>query len=329
MTTPPALSDPDALRLLQASTLFEQLFGRPDSKLERQATVAALAAVMNLKNNNLDALIYQVASRQQTQNLENLTGASKPQISKIVLQKAKERLTDATATLILLIRTYLQRVSSKLSATEFVELLTTAIALLGDNHQSAKFSLPESKRLLYIALQTFGNQLSQPIPTLGESIPEPIAVLLARLVRCQKIIHASGFKSVLTDQAQRTHPLRLSTQAIRNAFVAHNIVIAGELNTNDGLDDVASTLLLTMQLQTTVTPTHKSEAEIAEQLNQAITEFKASYQPLIDLTQPCWDDALSVSSPLFTASNFATTGNSFTKLSSNSDDKSLNKETKP
>ncbi|MEM1251641.1 MAG: hypothetical protein AAGI69_04350 [Cyanobacteria bacterium P01_H01_bin.21] len=214
---------------------------------------------------------------------------------------------DAEATLILLVRTYLQRVSSKLSAAEFVELTKVAIALL---HTEQNLSLAESRRLLYIALQTFGGQLSQPIPILGEKIPKPIARLVARLVRYQKIVRTHGLKAVLLTLASQTleDATRLTPDVIRNVLKHHHITLAPSLSTQESLEDLANVLLFTLQLHTVPARATKSEREIAEQIDQAVIEFKTKYR---SVTQPRWDSDLSVSSPLFTPSNFEVASGDF------------------
>lgn len=314
MVTPSVPSTLDVLKLIKALELFEQTFGSPKSELELQATIGSLVAVMDLKDGNLDDLVHRIANYyQQTQSSEGAVDAAKYQVSPITIQEAKERLTTAEETLILLIRTYLQRVSSKLSATEFVEMAKAAVALVAKDQSNLSF--PESKRLLYIALQTFGNQLSQPIPALGEQIPKRTAKLLARLVRYQKIIRTGGLEATLMTLAAQTldsTAQRLSPDLIRSALKNSTVTIPLELDTQDGLDDLASALFFKLQLQTPSPRATKSEQEIAEQLNQAIAEFKTKYQPLTDVTQPQWDNDLSVSSPFFIPSNFETARNDFT-----------------
>ncbi|MGD1950798.1 MAG: hypothetical protein ACFB14_14290 [Leptolyngbyaceae cyanobacterium] len=218
-----------------------------------------------------------------------------------------DRLIKAEETLLLLIRTYLQRVSSKLSAAEFVELTKGAIALL---HTEQKLSLPESRRLLYIALQTFGTQLSQPIPVLGEKIPKRIARLVARLVRYQKSMRTHGLRAALLALASQTleDPTRLTPDVIRDVLKRSHIALASKFNTQESLEDLANVLPFTLQLQTAPPRGTKSEQEIAEQIDQAVTEFKAKYRPV---TQPRWDSELSVSSPLFTPSNFEVASGDF------------------
>ena len=93
------------------------------------------------------------------------------------------------------------------------------------------------------------------------------------------------------------------------------------------LDDIAKALLFTVQLQTSATPKTKSEQEIAAQLSQAVADFKTKYQPLADVTQPQWDNDLSVSSPFFVPSNFETASNDFSWLPSTIEDKTTKDET--
>ena len=328
MATSPVPSNPAVLKLTKALGLFEQTFGRSQSKLERQAMVGALAAVMDLKDGDLNELVHRVANYYQpTQSLEESADAAKYQVSAAIIQKAKERLTDAEETLVLLIRNYLQRVSSKLSATEFVDLTKAAIALLNSEQTEPKFSLPESKRLLYFALQTFRHQLSQPIPAIGTKIPKRLARLVARLARYQKITRTDGVQAVLAalvNQTLENTAQQLSPSLIRTALKNSKVAIAPDLDANESLDDIASALLFTMQFQTSATPTTKSEQEIAEQLNQAIADFKTKYQPLADVTQPQWDSDLSVSSPFFAP---GTASNDFAWIPSKIEEKSSKDDT--
>ncbi len=326
MTTQSVSSTPDFPRLLEALALFKQTFGNPKTELDLQATIGALAAVMNLIDDDLDDRIHQIANHhQQLKRPGKLIETVNQTALKSTIRQAKNRLTETEETLILLIRTYLQRVSSKLSATEFVELAKAAVTLL-DKDQS-NLSFPERKRLLYIALQTFGTQLSQPIPALGEQVPKPIAKLLARLVRYQKIIRTGGLETTLMTLVAQTLTLRLSPDMIRTALKNSTVTITPELKTQDDLDDLASALFFKIQLQKPSSIATKSEQEIAEQLDQAIAEFKAKYQPLTDVTQPQWDNDLSVSSSFFTPSNFATARNDFTWQPPYIEDKNSKDET--
>ncbi len=321
MVRPSVPSNPDAFKLIKALELFAQTFGSSQSQLELQAAIGALAVVMDLNDGNLNVLVHQVTSYyQQTQLHDKSVEAANDQISTAIIQTAKERLTDTEETLILLIRTYLQRVSAKLSAIEFIELTKAAIALLDHSSPDPKqpapqLSLPERKRLLYIAVQTFSNQLSQPIPVIGETVPKPIARLLARLVRHQKIIRTDGVKAVFAKLVAQTLAAKvpgLSLSLIRTALKNDHITIAPDLDTQDGLDDFARVLWFETQLQMPSPKGMKSAKAIAEQVNQAIADFKARYQPLADVTQPRWDNELSVSSPFFTPSNLEITSNEFT-----------------
>ncbi|MBX2865358.1 MAG: hypothetical protein KTR27_17545 [Leptolyngbyaceae cyanobacterium MAG.088] len=242
----------------------------------------------------------------------------------------KERLTKAEETLVLLIRTYLQRVSSKLTATEFVEMAKATVALLDQDPSGPSLSVPERKQLLDTALQTFGTQLSQPIPALGEQIPKRIAKPLARLVRYQKIIRTEGLDATLMTLATQTleniaQPL--TPETLRTTLENSKITIPPELTTQDSLDDLAKALCFKLQLRTPSPNATKSDQEIAAQLNQTIVEFKIKYQPLTDVTQPKWDSDLSVSSPFFTPSNFETAGNDFTWIPPHIEDKSSKDET--
>lgn len=331
MAMSPVPPNPDVLKLTKALALFEQTFGRAQSKLELQAIIGALAAVMDLKDGNLGDLVHRVAHfSRQAQSLGELADAAKYQLSEAIIQKAKARLTEAEETLVLLIRSYLQRVSSKLSAAEFVELTKAAIALLNSDPTDPKFSLPESKRLLYFALQTFHNQLSQPIPSIGTTPPERIVRLLARLARYQKIMRIDGVKAVLVTlvtQTLKNTAQQLSPGIIRTALKNSKVAIAPDLDANESLDDIAKALMFTVQLQTSATPKTKSEQEIAAQLSQAVADFKTKYRPLADVTQPQWDNDLSVSSPFFVPSNFETASNDFSWLPSTIEDKTTKDET--
>ncbi|NEQ53875.1 MAG: hypothetical protein F6K11_27715, partial [Leptolyngbya sp. SIO3F4] len=239
----------------------------------------------------------------------------------------KERLDEQEETLILFVRTYLQRVTSKLSAAEFIDMLQTAITLLGQESLVSKLSLPEARRLLYIALQTFGKQLSQPIPPLGEQIPERIAKLIVRLVRYQKIMRTSGMQKTLATLVTQTIAQQLSPETLRTVLKNSKITITPELDTQEGLEDLARALFFKVQLQTTSSITTKSKQDIADQLSQAIIDFKTKYQPLADITQPKWGDELSISSPFFTPSNFETASNDFAWLSSNFEEKNSKDDT--
>lgn len=203
----------------------------------------------------------------------------------------EERLIKAEETLILLIRTYLQRVSSKLSAAEFVELTKAAIAL----HPEPKLSLPEKNHLLHRVLETFGTDLSQPIPPLGEQIPQPVAKLISRLIRYQTISRTAGVSAALT-QLVASKPQLLTSESIRAAFEQGKVAISPDFNTQDAYNDVAAVLLFEQQRQLSSLQATPSEQNITDQVDQAIAHFKSKYQPLTNIAQPRQDAKLSVSS---------------------------------
>ncbi len=329
MTTQFISSNPDFFRLLQALELFTQTSGKPSTEVDLQAAIGALAVVMNLMDK--DPPIYQMAvDYQKLERSSGLIETTNHSALENIVQKARDRLTQNEVTLILLLRTYLQRVSSKLSAVEFFELTKAAIALLDHDQPETQLSLPERKRLLYKALQTFGTQLSQPIPTLGEKIPKQIAELIVHLVRYRKIICTDGVKAVfakLVAQSSQNKFQQLSPSLIRTALKNDNVTLAPDLDTQGSLDDFAKILLFERQLQTPPPKTTKSEQEIAEQMNQAIAEFKAKYQPLANVTEPRWDSKLSVSSPFFTFNNFETASKDFNWLPESDTEETLKDET--
>ncbi|MEA5465857.1 hypothetical protein [Leptothoe sp. PORK10 BA2] len=331
MATQSLASNPNSPRLLAALALFQQTFGKPKTELELQATIGALAAAMDLKDDDLDDLIHQVASYYQLlKHPDTLLETAKQTVLKSTIQKARDRLIETEETLILLISTYLQQVSPKLPATEFVEMAQAAVALL--HNEQSKLSFPESKQLLYLALQTFSNRLSKPIPTLGEQIPKRIVPLLARLVQYHKIIRTDGLEAALIPLAVQTLQKtvqRLNPEMIRTALANSRVTLAPELNTQEGLNDLSKALFFKLQFQTLSSRATKSEQETAEQLNQAITEFKTKYQPLTDITKPKWDDDLSVSSSFFIPENFATARDDFTGFPTDSENKSLKDDTNP
>ena len=331
----------DFLRLLEALQLFEQTFGPLKTELELQATIGALAASMNLVEDNLDDYIHQVSvcykqpnqpadpvDKPIEENLkENPIKAPYTAIQHTV-QTARERLAAPAATLLLLVRTYLQRVSSKLSADEFVDLIQAAIALLAKEQAGPTFSLAEGKRLLYIALQTFGTQLSQPIPSLGEQLPESIVRLVMRLTRYQAIIGIAGPKADLVRLVNNrlkntTRPL---SPGLIHAALSNS---TSELTRFDQaeLDDLSSILLFKVQLQASSPVVTESDQEIAEQLHQAIHEFQTKYRALPDITQPRWDDELSVSSPWFNSNNFETASSDFVWIPPKIEEESSKDET--
>ncbi|MEM7062126.1 MAG: hypothetical protein AAF572_03060 [Cyanobacteria bacterium P01_B01_bin.77] len=314
MSPQPFSLTPETLKLLNALEHYGQCFGKPNSAVELQATIGALAAVMDLP----DRLINQVAIyHQQVENSseEPFSTLAAPDST---IQQAKERLDTTEATLILLIRTYLQRISSKLSATEFIDLTQAAVALLGQ--ERPRLRLAEAQRLIYITLKTFDKQLSQPIPTLGERLPKPIDRLLARLVRHQKIIRTQGLETVVMPLAAVQ---QLSPDMIRTALANSAVTLAPDLDTQDGLNDLAH--IVRFKLQVTSARSTKSAKEIAIQLTQAISEFQSEDSG--DITRPAWDDDLSVSSLFFTPDNFATTSNDVPWSKTQNPGKTLKDET--
>lgn len=317
MSPRPSLLNPNSRKLLAALKHFEKTFGKSNSALELQAILGALATVMDLTDKSLDRLTQQIAANYpQLRSLENhLESANFLDFSRAV-QQAKKRLEHTEATLILLIRTYLQRVSSKLSATEFVDLTQTAVALLEP-------SLGEAQHLIYIALKTFGQQRSQPIPPLGQRLPNVIDRLLARLVRYQKIIRTENIETVVMPLT--TAPL--SPDRIYTALSNSAVILPPELDTQDGIDDLARIVRFKLQFKTVSARSRRSATAIAAQLTQAIAEFQAHYSPESKVAQPIWDNDLSVSSLFFTPDNFATAGNDFPWLPPKSSAKNLKDET--
>ncbi|ESA36912.1 hypothetical protein N836_04955 [Leptolyngbya sp. Heron Island J] len=332
MADPLAIFNPEAHRLLLAFELFEQTYGTRSSELESQATLAALAIGMGITDPNFDVFIQQLDHyRRQLDGLQQLEAsveATRQVVPTAILQQAKTRLASLEARLILRIRTYLQRVSSKLSAMEFVVLTKAAVALLEDARPELNVSLVERKHLLYVVLRTFGTQLSQPIPVLGEQVPKGVTRFVARLVRYQKIMRTDGVSAVcaqLVSLSPENRLQHLSPDVIRHVFKAHNIIVEPALDSQDSLGDFIKALLFESQLQTPSAA--KSELAIAQQIKQAITEFRAKYHAITEITQPQWEDELSVSSVFFTSGSFATASNEFSGLSHNQAEKTSKDET--
>ncbi|MFG6093946.1 hypothetical protein SPB21_01770 [Leptothoe sp. ISB3NOV94-8A] len=321
MVSPATLSNFDSQRLLIALALFEQTYGKARSDLECQAILAALIIVMDItgqeSGQELGISIYKLHHdyRQNyrqidwLERLDKYSDANGDAVLAAAVHQVKARLDDAAKTLIFLIRTYLQRISSKLSALDFVNLTKAAIAILNNAQPEPKLSLPEKKRLLYIALQTFGTQLSQPIPPLGTKIPTQITALVTQLVQHQKIMLTDGVKAFCANfiaqlPNNQSHPP--SVRFIRTALRNSNVKISKTLDTQENLYALASILFFEKQLQIQSPKAPKSEQEIIHQINQAIAQFRANYQSLAQISQPQWDNELSVSSQLFTANNFET-----------------------
>lgn len=230
---------------------------------------------------------------------------AKPYISSTVV--TKDYLTELEETLIVLIRTYLQRVTSNLSAQEFVDMAQAAVVLVDAELSTTPLSLSERKALLRAVLQAFGEQLSQPIPSLVAQIPEPILALIKRLIEYQKIMHRDGVEAdlnslltkLLKDNVHSLSPVNICT-----ALEDSNLINLPELKSQDSLNDLVNILCFKAQLQVeTSSKATEADPRIKNHIEQAIANFKAKYQPLIDVTQPMWDDDLSISSPLFKAKN--------------------------
>ena len=329
MADPLAMSNPEAYRLLIAFELFKQTYGAPSSELETQAFLAALATAMGIRGPKVHALIQQVEQyHRQGYGLQELSVEATGQVvPTIIIQQAKTRLASLEAMLILRIRTYLQRVSSKLAAAEFVMLTKAAVALLADEHPELNVSLVERKHLLFAALRTFGTQLSQPIPGLGEQIPRGVARFVTRLVRYQKIMGMDGVSAVCAQLVSPTsRSQHLSPGLIRHLFKGHNIIVEPDLETQDGLEDLTKVLLFERQLQTPSVA--KLELVIAQQIEQAIAEFKAK-STIAEITHPLWDQELSVSSVLFNPDTFATANNKGRRLSDDPPKETSRDETNP
>lgn len=325
MTSQSVFSNLNAVRLLQALELFAQTFGEPSTEVDLQATLGALVAVMDLKDRHLNVLVDQVANYyQQTQSCKDAVDVKNYQVSATTIHQAKARLTNAEERLSLLIRTYLQRVSAKLSAVEFVELVKAAIALLDHDQPTQHLSPPENKHLLYNALRSFGTQLSQPIPTFGQTIPKQIDNLIPRLARHQNLMATDGLKATLMSlvtQTLKNKAQQLTSSVIRTALKNSKITITPVLDTQDSLEDLTMVLRFESQLQApTIT---QSEQAIAEQMELVITAFKTQYQPPDLLTQSQWDSELSISSPFFNPDTFATARKDFTWMPENNPGKNL------
>lgn len=318
MATQPALPQPESIKLLNALALFARTFGKPTSDLALQATIGALAAVAFPNASDLNDIVRQTTIAHQQAQRRNPTETAAEAAAQIELQtiirEAKERLDKPKKALIIIIRTYLQRVSSKLSAAEFIEMTKVAIALLDQAQSGARFSLAEGERLLYSVLQTFGTQLSQPIPALGERRPQRLMQLVTQLAKYQKIIRSSGLETALLDLVNQTlkqTAQQLSPELIRTVLKNGTVIIAPEFDSQAGLDELAHALFFKIQLQLSSPRPAKTDQAIAEQLDQAVADFNAKYRPL-GITQPTWDDELSVSSTLFAPGNFETAHNDFT-----------------
>ncbi|EKU98074.1 hypothetical protein Lepto7375DRAFT_7334 [Leptolyngbya sp. PCC 7375] len=336
MVSPATLSNFDSQRLLIALALFEQTYGKARSDLEYQAILAALITVMDItgqeSGQDLGLSIYKLHHdyRQNYRKIDWLerldqysdgnNDGNGDAVLAAAVHQVKARLDDAAKTLIFLIRTYLQRISAKLSALDFVNLTKAAIAILNNAQPEPKLSLPEKKRLLYIALQTFGTQLSQPIPPLGTKIPTQITALVTQLVQHQKIMLNDGVKAFCANfiaqlPDNQSHPP--SVRFIRTALRNSNVTISKALDTQENLYALASILFFEKQLQIPSPKAPKSAQAIIHQINQAIAQFKANYQSPAQVSQPQWDDELSVSSQLFTANNFETADQDLTGFPQN------------
>ncbi|MBE9070813.1 hypothetical protein IQ260_29695, partial [Leptolyngbya cf. ectocarpi LEGE 11479] len=100
---------------------------------------------------------------------------------------------------------------------------------------------------------------------------------------------------------------QLSPDMIRTALANSAVTLAPDLDTQDGLDDLAH--IVGFKLRVMPSGSDKSAEEIAAQITQVIAEFQV--EDSSDITRPVWDDDLSVSSLLFTPDNFATASNNF------------------
>ena len=194
-------------------------------------------------------------------------------------------------TLMLILRTYLQRISARLSAAEFVDLVKAAIALLTPRPDQT--SLDERHQLFCKALQTFDGQFSQPIPTFGHRTSAAVDQWVNRLARYQQLIATDGLQaalSTLTDSPPGPHD-------IRTALEACNVAIAPQLDTPESFQDLAQILQFEREFSLS-----SPAPDFTDQVQQAIAKFKANYRPAVDVTQPQWDGELSVKSAFFRSS---------------------------
>lgn len=297
---------PNSDQLLQAIQLFEQTLGPCKSEVELQATLSALRAVMSVEG---DDVRPQVAfDVQQSQPLEPpLEPTSELQA---IVQRAKGRLTKAEKTLVAFVRTYLQRISSKLSAQEFTAMVQAAVVLLDKEQPGHVLSLPERKYLLCHALETFGDHLSQPIPAIGERIDQPVKRLITRLVRYQRLSRVDGVKAAVDTIAQQFvgKPAQALSPELILAQLDHSEMVQGA---HEALAELAEVVCFQLQLSP-ATATH-IDPKIKAQVNQTIVAFQAKYRPwVVDVAKPVWDGELSVGSSLFRANGLVATGKRLT-----------------
>lgn len=188
-------------------------------------------------------------------------------------------------------------------------MVKAAVVLLDSEPSIRKHSFSERNYLLCVALQTFGTTLSQPIPSIGEEVPKPIADLIARLIRYRQIVQAPTVETALNDLVvqflkRNIRPLELG--AIRTALQTNS-----SISDIGDLDDLAKILFFKIQLEAVSSTSNQTAQKIKKRIDQAVADFKAKYQPWPDITQPVWDGDLSVSSPLFNQTNFSTTSGRF------------------
>ncbi|MEO0867025.1 MAG: hypothetical protein AAFY17_01010 [Cyanobacteria bacterium J06642_11] len=189
---------------------------------------------------------------------------------------AKQRLTELEEKLVILIRTYLQRVSSKLSPQAFVAVAEAAVALL--HPPTAEYA--ERKWLLNSALQQFGPDLSQPIPPIGSTVPQPFSDLIVRIIQYQKIVSIEGVAtslSTLINQLLATQSLNL--ESICAAIENSELMQLPELESQASRNDLANILLFKAQLQTdSSSKPIRTKADINDQIQQAVVDFKANHR---------------------------------------------------
>ena len=160
---------------------------------------------------------------------------------------------------------------------------------------------------------------------MGEKLPELIVKLVNRLARYQEIVQTDGLEATLLALVTQTNTAeQLSRDGVRAVLQRSQVAISLDLDSQgDLIEDLASVLFFKLQLQ------RPSAPDIAKQVSDAIAEFKANYQLPADITQPRWDNELSVSSPFFTPENLETARHHFTESPQNHPDKSSKDETKP
>jgi hypothetical protein len=257
---PPSSPSPPAY-LLEALQLYLDRFGPLESEIDLKATVGALLSVMDegaVAAADMETVIAQVIT------IFNQKQSLKPALEQLV-ERAKTHLKQREDDLTSIVSSYVQQFAPQIDQTELVEVVHTAISVLGDR----KISASEAKGLTARVLKSFDLDLA-----LRRWVP-PELVTIARQIatyRQHGDIEAT-LMSVIQAYIQKFGAL-LSPELIRQILEQGSGNYDPRALLNGDLTSISDTIFLRFQLRKAAPKVTKSAEAMADQVHNSIQAFR-------------------------------------------------------